>query len=385
MVIKMDLEKIRENIDIVDDKIAELYEQRMNLVEQVVQAKKQSGKAVNDPERERKILLRVSDKVSEDRQVYLKRVFESIFETSKAYQTMNAEYKSDIGEKIKKALSKGEQTFPVKAKVACQGVAGAYSGIAADRLFELADITYFKNFEGVFQAVEKNFCKYGVLPIENSSAGSVNQVYDLMKKHKFYIVKSIRLAVSHNLIANKETKISDIKEILSHEQAILQCKGYIEKLIGVKVTPCENTAVAAKTIAESGRKDIAAISSRECADLYGLKLLDTNIQDSNNNYTRFILIAKEMEFYKDAEKISIMTTLPQNTPGSLNKLLSKFANIGINLTKLESRPIVSSSFEFMFYFDFECDINDNGVQNLLSELDNSTEQFTFLGAYKEII
>ena len=381
----MDLEKERQSIDAVDDKIAELYQQRMELVSQVIEAKKQSGKAVNDPEREKKILLRVADKVSEDKQVYLKRVFETIFETSKAYQTMNAECSSTVGEKIKSALLKGELNFPVKAKVACQGVLGAYSGIAADRLFELADITYFKNFDGVFQAVEKGFCKYGVLPIENSSAGSVNQVYDLMKKHKFYIVRSIRMPVSHNLIVNKDTNLSDIKEILSHEQALTQCKGYLEKFLGVKITPCANTAVAAKTLAESGRKDLAAISSRECADIYGLKLLQTNIQDSNNNYTRFILIAKEMEFYSDAKKISIMTTLPQNTPGSLNKLLSKFANIGINLTKLESRPIVGSSFEFMFYFDFECDINNKGVQNLLSELDNSTEQFTFLGAYNEIV
>ena len=381
----MDLEKIRTDIDRLDDKLAELYSERMELVKQVVQAKKESGKAVNDPERERKILLRVADMVSEDKQVYLKRVFETIFETSKAYQTINADYSSETSNKIKTALTKGELSFPVKAKVACQGVAGAYSGIAADRLFELADITYFKNFEGVFQAVEKGFCKYGVLPIENSSAGSVNQVYDLMKKHKFYIARSIRLAVTHNLVVNKDTKISDVKEILSHEQAILQCKGYLEKFIGVKITPCANTAVAAKMLAESGRHDLAAISSRECADIYGLKLLETNIQDSNNNYTRFILITKEMKFYSDAKKISIMTTLPQNTPGSLNKLLSKFANVGINLTKLESRPIVGSSFEFMFYFDFECDIKDKAVQNLIAELDNSTEQFTFLGAYSEII
>ncbi len=381
----MELNEIREKIDGIDDQIAELYAKRMALVEQVIEAKKQSGKAVNDPDREKKILLRVADKVEENQQVFLKRVFETIFETSKAYQTMNAEYSSNIGDKIKQAISKGELSFPVKAKVACQGVMGAYSGIAADRLFELADITYFKNFDGVFQAVEKGFCKYGVLPIENSSAGSVNQVYDLMKKHKFYIVRSIRMPVSHNLIVNKDTKLSDIKEILSHEQALTQCKGYLEKFIGAKITPCANTAVAAKMLAESGRHDLAAISSRECADLYGLKLLETNIQDSNNNYTRFILIAKDMEFYSDAKKISIMTTLPQNTPGSLNKLLSKFANIGINLTKLESRPIVGSSFEFMFYFDFECDIKNRGVQNLLSELDNSTEQFTFLGAYNEIV
>ena len=381
----MDLERIRKEIDAVDDKIAELYGQRMELVKQVCEAKKQTGKATNDPERERKILLRVIEKVDEPCQVYLKRVFESIFETSKAYQTMNADCSSDISDKIKNALAKNTNVFPSRARVACQGVVGAYSGIAADRLFEFADITYFKNFDAVFQAVEKGFCQYGVLPIENSSAGSVNQVYDLMKKHKFYIVKSVRLWVSHTLIANKDTNLKDIKEIVSHEQALNQCKGFLEKFAGVKITACPNTALAAKMVAESGRKDIAALSSRECADIYGLKILDNNVQDSNSNYTRFILIAKEMEFYPDARKISIMTTLPQNTPGSLNKLLSKFYNLGINLTKLESRPIVGSSFEFMFYFDFECDINNKGVQNLLYELDNSAEQFTFLGAYNEIL
>ena len=381
----MDLTEIRTKLDVIDDEIAVLYGERMKLIEKVSETKKQSGKAVNDPDREKKILLRVTDKVDEDKQVYLKRVFETIFETSKAYQTMNAEYNSEISAKIRAALLKGELKFPVKAKVACQGVIGAYSGIAAERLFELADMSYFKNFDGVFQAVEKGFCKYGVLPIENSSAGSVNQVYDLMKAHKFYIVRSVRLSVNHNLIVNKDAKKEDITEIISHEQALTQCKKYLEQFKNAKITAVANTAVAARTVAESGRKDIAALSSRECADLYGLKLLETNVQDSDNNYTRFILIAKDMEFYQDATKISIMTTLPQNAPGSLNKLLSKFSNLGINLTKLESRPIVGSSFEFMFYFDFNCDIKEKGVQNLLCELDNSTEQFTFLGAYGEII
>lgn len=381
----MELSEIREAIDKVDDRIAELYGERMELVKQVCEAKKRCGTPVNDPEREKKILLRITEKVKEPVQIYLKRVFETIFETSKAYQTINAEYRSDVAEKIQKALDKGFMDFPFRARIACQGIEGAYSGIAADRLFELADITYFKNFDGVFQAVEKGFCKYGVLPIENSSAGSVNQVYDLMKEHKFYIVRSVRLSVSHNLIVNKDTKLGDIKEIISHEQALSQCKHYLENFKNVKITPCANTAVAARLLAESGRKDIAAISSRECADLYGLKILNTNVQDSNNNYTRFILITKDLEFYSNAQKISIMTTLPQNTPGSLNKLLAKFSNLGINLTKLESRPIVGSSFEFMFYFDFECDIKEKGVRNLLSELDNSTEQFTFLGAYSEIV
>ena len=382
----MELNGIRQSIDKIDDQISALYLQRMDLVNQVSQAKKQSGKAVFDPEREKKILLRITDgDMTDDMKIYLKRVFESIFETSKAYQTANADYKSAIGEKIDQAILNIKQNFPVKATVACQGVAGAYSGIAAERLFELADVTYFKNFDGVFNAVEKGFCKYGVLPIENSTAGSVNQVYDLMKEHKFYIVKSLRLPVSHNLVVNKETEMSDIKEVFSHEQAISQCRKYLAKFPLVKITAVPNTAVASKMVKESGRNDVAAICSRECADIYGLKLLDTNIQDTNNNYTRFILITKEMEFYQNANKISIMTTLPQNSAGSLNKLLAKFSNLGLNLTKLESRPIVNSSFEFMFYFDFECDIRERGVINLLASLDNSTEQFTFLGAYSESV
>lgn len=380
----MELKDIREKIDQIDDKIAKLYAERMECVKDVIDAKKQSGKAVFDPDREKNIILRVTEQVDEDKQVYLKRVFETIMDTSKAYQTVNSVYSTNLSRDIEGALSKGDLIFPVKAKVACQGIKGAYSGIAADRLFELADITYFKNFEGVFQAVEKGFCKYGVLPIENSTAGSVNQVYDLMKKHKFYIVKSVRLPILHNLIAHKDTRIEDLTEVISHEQALSQCKAFLESLGDIKITACANTAVAAKMLADNPNKCVAAISSRECADLYGLKILSNNVQDSNTNYTRFILIAKQMEFYAGARKISIMTTLPQNTPGSLNKLLSKFSNAGINLTKLESRPIMGSAFEFMFYFDFECDIHQQGVRNLLCELDNSTEQFTFLGAYDEI-
>ena len=381
----MNLEELRNQIDVVDDKIAELFNERMHLIEKVVEAKKTENKAVNDKDRENKIILRVCDKVDEDKALYLKKVFETLFEVSKAYQSTNIVEKSKVSDKIESVLEKGFLKFPSRATVACQGVQGAYSGIASERFFPLANTSYFKNFDGVFSAVEKGLCKYGVLPIENSYAGSVNQVYDLMKEHKFYIVKSLRLPVSHNLVVNKETEMSDIKEVFSHEQAISQCRKYLAKFPLIKITAVPNTAVASKMVKESGRNDVAAICSRECADIYGLKLLDTNIQDTNNNYTRFILITKEMEFYQNANKISIMTTLPQNSAGSLNKLLAKFSNLGLNLTKLESRPIVNSSFEFMFYFDFECDIRERGVINLLASLDNSTEQFTFLGAYSESV
>ena len=381
----MDLSKIREQIDITDDKIKELYLQRMELVKAVTEAKKQTGKATNDPEREKNILLRITEGQPAEMQIYLKRVYETLFETSKSYQASNIECKSEVAELLKKAVESGEKDFPIGAKVACQGVPGAYSGIAADRLFELADITFFKSFEGVFQAVEKGFCKFGLLPIENSYAGSVYQVYDLMKEHKFHIVKSIRLPISHNLVANSGAKAECIKEIFSHEQAINQCRRFIEKNFpNATVTACANTALAAKMVSESGRTDVAAISSKECAELYNLKVIKGGIQDVSGNYTRFILIAKDFEIYKGAQRISIMTTL-SHTPGSLYKLLGKFSNLGINLTKLESRPMIGLEFEFMFYFDFECDVARQDVQNLIAELDCSTEQFAFLGAYNEVI
>ena len=177
----MELKDIRKGIDSIDDQIVDLYKKRMELVKQVADAKKKGGTPTFDPNREREILFRVTNGADNDIEVYIKRVFEMLFETSKAYQTINADYSSELGDKIDEVLSTGLKKFPNRAKVACQGVAGAYSGIATDRMFELADISYFKNFEGVFSAVEKGFCQYGVLPIENSSAGSVNQVYDLMK------------------------------------------------------------------------------------------------------------------------------------------------------------------------------------------------------------
>ena len=379
----MELDEIRKQIDVVDDEIKALYLKRLELVANVSSSKKQTGKNVFDPDRERKIILRVTDGEEEENQIYLKRLYETIFESSRAYQSKRLIERSPFINKLAEEINNGKRDFPVRSRVACQGVEGAYSGIASDKLFEIADVTYFKNFDGVFSAVEKGLCQFGVLPIENSYAGSVNSVYDLMKEHKFYIVKSIKLPIVHNLVANKGATTGSIKEIYSHEQAISQCRKYLEKFPNAVVKTCANTAVAAKMVQESGRTDIAAISSRECAELYGLKILESGVQDTNGNYTRFILITKDLAVYKGANRISIMTTL-SHKPGSLNKLLAKFSSLGINLTKLESRPMTGSDFEFMFYFDFECDVSQTATQSLLAELDNSSEQFTFLGAYTEV-
>ena len=189
-----------------------------------------------------------------------------------------------------------KKEFPKSAAVACQGVSGAFSEIACRKLFEDPKITFVKSFEDVFAAVENGDCRYGMIPIENSSAGSVNRTYTLMINHKFFIVRSVVVKVEHSLLALPDTDIGDIKEITSHEQALNQCSGFTSSM-GVRTFACENTAVAAKLVATSGRRDLAALSSPLCAELYGLKVLKSSVQDSDSNFTRFICISREPEVY----------------------------------------------------------------------------------------
>ena len=199
--------------------------------------------------------------------------------------------------------------------------------------------------------------------------GSVKQIYDLMLRHSsFKIVRSTRLKIDHNLVAKKGTKLEDIKEIFSHPQAISQCSAYLEKLgKDVKITPCENTAAAAEAVAQSDRKDVAAIASHSCVALYGLERLAADIQDRSNNYTRFICISKKLEIYPGADKTSLMVVLPHR-PGSLYQILARFYALGLNLIKLESRPLPDREFEFMFYFDLETSVYSDEFIRMVDDL-----------------
>ena len=268
--------------------------------------------------------------------------------------------------------------------MACQGIEGAYSQMACDSIFKSPTILYFDTFDHVFKAVESGMCQYGILPIENSTAGSVNAIYDLMIQHNFSIVRSVRLKVSHNLLAKHGTKLGDIREVFSHEQVISQCADYLAGMKNIKVTMVENTAVAARMVAQSDRTDVAAISSRFCGEEYGLNLVQTNVQDQDNNYTRFICISKIPEIYPGADRTSLMMTLPHR-PGSLYHVLSKFYALGINLRKLESRPLPDREFEFMFYFDLECSVYAPEMERLFQDLDEESEYFRYLGTYNEVI
>ncbi len=379
----MEIEKLRAKIDEIDDNILNLFTQRMGLAGEIAEFKRKNSLPVADRTREREIIGRLTDGMDDELAGYTKVLFTTLFDLSRSYQTRRILPESPLAADIARALAETPECFPQSATVACQGIEGAYSQIACDKLFSRPSIMYLNSFQGVFQAVDKNLCRYGVLPIENSLYGSLNEVYDLMKKYRFHIARAIRLQINHALLAKKKTDISQIKEIFSHEQALGQCSEFLSKLSGVKVTVCDNTAMAAKLVADSPRDDVAAISSRSCAELYGLTPILERIQNSDNNYTRFICISKKLEIYPGADKTSLMFTLPHR-PGSLYGMIAKFSALGLNLTKLESRPIAGRDFEFMFYFDMQASIYSKEVIALLSELDNSPEQFVFLGSYTEI-
>ena len=274
--------------------------------------------------------------------------------------------------------------FPQSAVVACQGVKGAFSQMAANTVFEQPDIMYMRTFDGVFRAVDKGLCRYGILPLENSNAGSVTSVYDLMKIYNFYIVRSVKISVSHRLLANKKIDVKNLKEIYTHEQAAAQCSKFIEENPHIKLKISDNTATAAQFVAESQRTDIAAIASENCAELYNLTVLSKNVQNNENNYTRFICISKKCEIYDNSDKISLMLSLAHK-PGALYEVIRQFADLGINLTKLESRPIEGTDFEFMFYFDICANIENEDIYDLMIRLDESAAQFNFLGNYSETI
>ena len=379
----MDLISLREQIDAIDTKIVELYKERMEVCKNVGIEKAKSNNNVLDANRENQIIYRLSSLVDNDLKLYVKELYEVMFSTSRAYQSKYVKKESETVKKIEELLEKGVLDFPVSATVACQGIEGANSMTATNKLFPINNITYFKNFEGVFSAVEKGFCDFGVLPIENSTAGSVLEVYDLMKKYNFSIVRSVRVKIDHCLSVIKGAKLSEVKNVLSHSQALKQCSNIIKELKLNEVL-AENTAVGARSLVESGDKVTAVICSEDCANAYGLEILKKNIQNSASNYTRFICIKKDLTLYKEGQKISFMTSL-SHTPGSLSRLLSRFYSLGLNLTKIESRPIENSDFDFMFYFDFEGSVEDATVRTLIAELQNSSENFVLLGSYKEIV
>ncbi len=380
----MELSDYRKRLDEIDEEILHLFSERMDIAVEIASWKQENSLPVLDARREKEKLQRIEEMSDPELSDYSFTLFSMLMELSRSRQNRILHRDSPETRAIEAALRDTPQLFPEKAVVACQGVEGAYSGIACEKLFLRPSIFYFSSFDAVFTAVEKGLCRYGVIPVENSTAGTVNAVYDLMVKHDFRIVRSVRIKVDHNLLVRPGTKEEDIREIYSHGQALTQCASFLQRFPNAKIIPCENTAVAAKMVAESNDPGVAALSSRSCAKLYGLEILMGSVQDSDNNYTRFICISKNLEIYPGADHTSLMMVI-RDEPGTLHHVLARFYVLGINMHKLESRPIPGRSWEYRFYFDLDTSVYSPKFIQLMGELGDICEEYEYLGSYSEVV
>ncbi|MBQ9103746.1 MAG: chorismate mutase [Clostridia bacterium] len=380
----MDINELREKIDGIDSELTKLFCDRMEVCGDIAKYKTENKLPVFDSERERKLLGKVYDASPEELAPYTRVLFTTLMDLSKSYQNKKLFCETELVKKIRKAVENTDKLFPSRARVACQGVEGAYSQKACDKMFSIPDIMYVNTFENVFQAVSSGLCQYGIVPLENSTAGSVNQTYDLLTKYDFYIVRSLKMQINHVLLTKKGVDFSKVKEIYSHEQAIGQCSAFLRSLKGVKVTVCPNTAVAAKMVATSDRDDVAAISSGDCAEQYGLEINKTKIQNTDSNFTKFICISKKLEIYPGANHTSVVFSTAHK-PGALYNVMARLASLNINVVKLESRPIQGKDFEFMFYFDLDASVYSKEFEQLMFELENQVDGFKYFGSYMEIV
>lgn len=380
----MNLDELRNKIDGIDSEICRLFAERMQVVTDIARYKKENKMVVYHPSRARTVLHNISKQLGPEFEGYGRSLYHTIFDLSESYQTRVLSEDAEFYRHIKEITSKPPLPFPKRASVACAGCEGAFAHLAAERLFDLPEMMFVSNFNSVFRAINGGLCEYGVLPIENSLAGSVNAIYDLLNEHNVSIVRSIRLKVDHSLLTHPGVKLEEIREIYSHQQAISQCSEFLSTLKDVRVIAVENTAEAARMVAMSGDKTKASLSSRLCAELYQLQVLKNAVQNRDNNYTRFICIAKQPQIYSGANRTSIMMVIPHR-PGSLFRILSRFNATGVNLVKLESRLIPEREFEYRFYFDIEASVYSSEFQSLMCELNTSGEQFKYFGTYAEII
>lgn len=374
----MDLTEIRKKIDDVDNKILPLLTERMKLSQDVAVYKKANNIPVLNVKREQEIL----DKIREKGGKYgnaLQSVYATLMETSRSLQHSYLNGGSQLREAIEKSLKENNDIL-THEKVACQGVEGAFSSQASRKVFNKPEIVYYSRFEDVFRAVSDGEAKYGVVPIENSSAGSVHETFDLMIKYKLFIRDAVDLPVNHCLLVKPDADIKDVKKVYSHPQALSQCGEYLKEH-NLTAIPYRNTAAAAKFVSESN-ENLAAIASEEAAENFGLRIAERQIQSSKFNKTRFIVITRKLTISENADKISLIFSLP-HVPGSLCSVLSRFFRCGLNLTKIESRPIIDSDFQYYFYLDFTGNVRKNDTLNLLCELSEELPGFAFLGNYRE--
>lgn len=373
----MDIKDIRSQIDVIDKQIVELFKKRMDCSVKVAEYKKEHNQPILNAEREEIVLDKVED-MGGEYGGYARLLYSNIMELSRDLQYTKLKSGNELRSVLEGAVTDFD-TQSDKWAVACLGMSGSNSHLAAMKFFPNGEILLKKNFDYVFEAVKCDDADFGVLPVENSSAGSVSKVYDLILKYRYYIVGEIDLPIEYCLSAIPQSSMADIDTVLSHEQGLAQCSEFLSEN-ALTSKKCGSTSAAAKTVAEEKRVNWAALCSKEAADEFGLKVLDKNIQNNDNNCTRFIVISKKPIITDNAQKISLCFSIPHKA-GSLYSILCRFASHGLNLTKIESRPIPHSTFEYLFYLDFTGNVHNEDNRRMLCSLSDELPEFSFLGNY----
>lgn len=366
------LQRERQEIDRIDRELLPLFLERMGCSQRVAQLKRQVGAPVFQPQREQEILDRVSRQAGE-LGPSAAMLYRSIMSISRARQHGLTTEDCPIRELERSACRNLPSPL---GRVVCQGVRGAYSHQAARALFGETELDFVPEFSEVFREVSQG--ALGVVPVENSAAGSVTAVYDLILKYRFFIVGAVDVRVEHCLAAAAEGPVT---RVISHPQALAQCSEMIASE-GLSVEEFSNTAAAAQAVAQRQEPGLGAICSQDAARQYGLVILKQGVQNVRNNTTRFVAVSREAVLPETANKISLCFSLPHTT-GSLYSILERFAAAGLNLTKIESRPIPGRDFEYDFYLDFTGSIHAPATLDLICALHAELPRFSFLGNYSE--
>ncbi len=370
-----ELSEIRRDINSVDAAIRELFLLRMSLALEVANEKAGTGDTVYKPDREAEIIKKRVSGMEAELSLKYTALLQRMICASREYQ-----YSALLrlnGERF--PIHPSTEVFGTR-KIYYQGVPGAYQELAAKTLFPEGELTNVPTWEQVFQAVRDGVADAGVVPMENTTAGAVSEVYDLLLEYDLFINRTYIKKISHCLAGAPGAKLEDIKRVCSHPHALPQCRSFIS---GRQLEPIEmaNTAIAAKSVAEKGDKGLAAICSKEAAELYGLCVLEEGINDLKHNETRFIAVSRTLTSRAGDDRIGIAFKVP-NKPGSLGGVLDIFADYGVDMTEIHSRPLKDSPWCYVFYVDFTGNLNEHPVQSLLYQLHEELPYIKILGSYK---
>ena len=374
----MDLLQLRQKLDEIDSRVVELYEERMDICRQVAEYKIKTGKRILDKEREKQKIREVSSLAHNDfNKTGISELFEQIMAMSRKLQYQIINEKGGRGNLPFFAVDSLETD---NIRVVFQGADGAYSQAAMQTYFgEEIDSFHVDTFRDAMLAIDEGSADFAVLPIENSTAGAVNEIYDLLDEFENYIVGEQIIKIEHCLMAIPGTTLDDIKTVYSHPQSLMQSSRFLKDMPWQQVS-MQNNAFAAKKVLDDNDKTQAAIASEYAAKLYGLEILKKGVNHSNTNSTRFIIVSNQKVFLKDANKISISVQVAHES-GSLYRTLSHFIYNNLNMNRIESRPLEGRNWEYRFFIDFDGNLSDSAVKNCLRGLRHEVANMKILGNY----